>query len=96
VIVEQTTAIQKLRKEVFQLRAERDALRRDAARLDWLDARTAFLAHQRQGGGLTLTLSQPPVDGVRPVPVGFTGATLREAIDAARAVQPTTSTEANA
>jgi hypothetical protein len=73
--------------------ALRDAMRKDVARLDWMDARTAFLLHQWQGGGYTLTVPQPPVDGVRPVPVGFTGATLREAIDAALAVQPTTGGE---
>ena len=51
--------------------------------LDWLQARTSFLVHPWQGGGYTLTLPQPPVDGVRPAPIGFTGGTLREAISAA-------------
>jgi hypothetical protein len=69
---------------MYDLRAERDALRKDAERLDWLQSRTSFLVHQWQGGGYTLTLPQPPVDGVRPPPIGFTGDALRNAIDAAR------------
>ena len=74
--------------EKLRIEAERDALRKDAVRLDWLESRTSFLVHQWQGGGYTLTLPQPPVDGIRPSPIGFTGAMLRTAIDAALAVQP--------
>jgi len=66
------------------LRAQLARVREDVARLDWLEARSSFLAHQWQGGGWTLTLPQPPVDGVRPPPFGFSGTTLRAAIDAAR------------
>ena len=58
-------------------------LERDAKRLDWLEARTSFLVHQWEGGGFTLTLPQPPVDGVRPSPKGVQGTTFRVAIDAA-------------
>jgi hypothetical protein len=66
------------------LTRERDEARVDVERLDWLVSRTSFLVHQWQGGGYTLTLPQPPVDGVRPSPLGFSRGTLREAIDAAR------------
>lgn len=74
--------------EIHALRAERDALRKDAARLDWLESRSSFLVHQWQGGGYTLTLPQPPIDGVRPPPIGVAGDAFRQAIDAALAVQP--------
>lgn len=35
-VIMQVTAIQRLREEVLELRSERDALRKDGARLDWL------------------------------------------------------------
>jgi len=74
----------KIVAHIATLTRERDEARRDGARLDWLESRTSFLVHQWQGGGYTLTLPQPPVDGVRPPPIGFTGDTLRAAIDVAR------------
>ena len=76
------------RAEAAEAEAERDALRKDAARLDWLESRSSFLVHQWQGGGYTLTLPQPPIDGVRPPPIGVAGDAFRQAIDAAMAVQP--------
>ena len=76
------------KQAIDDLTAERDALREDAARLDWLESRSSFLVHQWQGGGYTLTLPQPPIDGVRPPPIGVAGDAFRQAIDAAMAVQP--------
>jgi hypothetical protein len=77
VIVEQTTAIQKLREEVFQLRAERDALRKDAARLDWLERHSLYIALD-----FRVYDSSDQSSG--------TIGSDRDAIDAAMAVQPTT------
>jgi hypothetical protein len=68
-----------------KLRTENAALKADAERLDWMASRSSFLCHHWQGGGWTLTIPQPPVDGVRPPPVGFGGDTVRATIDAARA-----------
>jgi hypothetical protein len=73
-------------KEFGGVKAERDAMRKDAARLDWLESEKVFRAS-------VYYLVERRPRWVLEATDMTDGATLREAIDAAMAVQPTTGGE---
>jgi hypothetical protein len=78
-----------LKQQRDQAEKERDALRKDTARLDWLEGKAvSFTAHQWATGDWTMTLSEPSREknGLRTR--GFAGRSLREAIDAAMEATP--------
>ena len=88
------------RDRMYKLEAERDALRKDAARLDWLEKAAkcaieveSFIGADNEKNAVFLEWAWDdiPPDFVRSVPKRISqGRTLRAALDAALAVQPTT------
>ena len=71
------------------LRAERDALREDAARLDWLESARHVCLFFDVDTNSHVTTIRDGVDGAR-AQRGATAKTIRAALDAALAVHPST------